>query len=46
VGIRGMRERERQLGGWLQIRSRPDGTSIFVSLPAGEPPLDDADSRS
>ncbi|MGA9142218.1 MAG: PAS domain S-box protein [Candidatus Acidiferrales bacterium] len=33
VGIRGMRERVRQLGGWLQIRSRPNGTTIIVSLP-------------
>ncbi|MGH9747669.1 MAG: PAS domain-containing sensor histidine kinase [Candidatus Acidiferrales bacterium] len=36
VGIRGMRERVRQLGGWLQIRSRADGTTIFVSLPVGD----------
>ena len=33
VGIRGMRERIRQLGGWLQVRSRPDGTTIVSSLP-------------
>jgi len=36
VGIRGMRERIRQLGGWLQIRSRPGGTTIITSLPVGE----------
>jgi PAS domain S-box-containing protein len=36
VGIRGMRERVRQLGGWLQIRSRPGGTIIAVSLPIHE----------
>lgn len=33
VGIRGMRERVRQLGGWLQIRSQAGGTKILVSLP-------------
>lgn len=33
VGIRGMRERVRQLGGWLQIRSQPSGTKILVTLP-------------
>src|SRR4029077_568182 len=33
VGIRGMRERVRQLGGWLLIRSRADGTTISVTLP-------------
>jgi len=33
VGIRGMRERVRQLGGWLQVKSRPDGTTIISSLP-------------
>ena len=33
VGIRGMRERIRHLGGWLQVKSRPDGTTIISSLP-------------
>ena len=33
VGIRGMRERIRQLGGWLQVRSHPGGTTIISSLP-------------
>ncbi len=36
VGIRGMRERVRQLGGWLQIRSRPTGTTIIVTLSVKE----------
>jgi signal transduction histidine kinase len=36
VGIRGMRERVRQLGGWLQIRSRPTGTTILVTLSVKE----------
>jgi PAS domain S-box-containing protein len=33
VGIRGMRERIRQLGGWLQVKSRPDGATIIAGLP-------------
>ena len=33
VGIRGMRERIRQLGGWLQVKSHPGGTTIISSLP-------------
>jgi PAS domain S-box-containing protein len=32
VGIRGMRERVRELGGWLQIKSRSTGTTIIVTL--------------
>src|ERR1700723_45932 len=36
VGIRGMRERVRKLGGWLQIRSRPSGTTIVVTLSVTE----------
>jgi PAS domain S-box-containing protein len=36
VGIRGMRERLRQLGGWLQIRSRTDGTTIIATFPIRE----------
>ena len=33
VGIRGMRERVRQLGGTLEIKSTPAGTSVRASLP-------------
>jgi PAS domain S-box-containing protein len=40
VGIRGMRERVRQLGGWLQIKSQPNGTTIVVSLSVTEPAND------
>lgn len=36
VGIRGMRERVRQLGGRLQIRSSPAGTTIVVTLSVKE----------
>jgi len=33
VGIRGMRERMRQLGGTLEINSNPTGTNVEVRLP-------------
>jgi two-component system NarL family sensor kinase len=33
VGLSGMRERIEQLGGVLQIRSGPDGTTITAVLP-------------
>jgi len=36
VGIRGMRERLRQLGGWLQIKSSESGTKIIVTLSVKE----------
>ena len=36
VGIRGMRERIRQLGGALEIRSNGNGTVILARLPAVE----------
>jgi signal transduction histidine kinase len=36
VGIRGMRERLRQLGGTLEINSSGSGTAITVSLPISE----------
>jgi signal transduction histidine kinase len=41
VGIRGMRERLRQLGGTLEIRSNGEGkgTLVTASLPAIAPPL-------
>ena len=34
VGIRGMRERVRQLGGQIKIQSDSSGTTVTVSLPA------------
>src|SRR5580698_238861 len=46
VGIRGMRERVRQLGGWLRIRSWPSGTAILVTLPVTETAGDDAGARA
>jgi signal transduction histidine kinase len=36
VGIRGMRERLRQLGGTLEIKSSETGTLVVVRLPVGE----------
>jgi PAS domain S-box-containing protein len=39
VGIRGMRERLRQLGGSLQIESNGDGTLVVARLPVASPSL-------
>ena len=36
VGIRGMRERVRQLGGQLEIFSSPEGTAVRASIPLKE----------
>jgi PAS domain S-box-containing protein len=36
VGIRGMRERVRQLGGQLEIFSSPEGTTVRASIPLKE----------
>ncbi len=33
VGLRGMRERLRQLGGTLEIKSSENGTTVLVTLP-------------
>jgi signal transduction histidine kinase len=38
VGIRGMRERLRQLGGTLEIDSNGTGTVVVARLPVNEPP--------
>jgi PAS domain S-box-containing protein len=46
VGIRGMRERVRQLGGWLQIKSSPAGTNIIVTLSVKESAGDGQNSRA
>jgi PAS domain S-box-containing protein len=46
VGIRGMRERVRQLGGWLQIKSRPTGVTIIVNLSVEESASDGTRSRA
>jgi PAS domain S-box-containing protein len=36
VGLRGMNERMRQLGGGLEITSAPDGTTVTVTIPIPE----------
>ena len=46
VGIRGMRERLGQLGGWLQIKSHQGGTTMIASLPVPESAKDDDHSRT
>jgi signal transduction histidine kinase len=38
VGFRGMRERLRQLGGTLEIRSNGAGTTVTAALPLRKPP--------
>jgi len=42
VGIRGMRERIRQLGGRLEIESSNEGTLVKLQLPVGDTPIGDA----
>jgi PAS domain S-box-containing protein len=42
VGLRGMRERIRQFGGRLEIRSLGNGTSVISVLPAPEPIITEA----
>jgi PAS domain S-box-containing protein len=37
IGLPGMRERTRQLGGKMEIDSSGEGTAIHVTLPLGEP---------
>jgi len=39
VGIRGMRERLRQLGGTLEVYSNEEGTSVVARLPIANAPL-------
>src|SRR5271163_1239466 len=46
VGIRGMRERVRQLSGWLQIKSSPGGTKVIVTFSAKESSGDDSRSHA
>jgi len=42
VGLRGIRERVRQLGGYLSIESQPgSGTTILVTLPSASAPSKD-----
>jgi signal transduction histidine kinase len=43
VGVRGMQERLRQLGGTLNINSNNNGTTVMASLPVSS---DEDDSAS
>jgi signal transduction histidine kinase len=36
VGLRGMRERVKQIGGTLEIRSKGKGASVLVALPLAQ----------
>jgi signal transduction histidine kinase len=40
IGIAGLRERVRLLGGFMEICSGPDGTSVKVKLPIKRPRID------
>ncbi len=45
-GLRGLRERARTVGGWLDISARPGaGTSIILSVPLGDPAGQDPDLK-
>jgi glucose-6-phosphate-specific signal transduction histidine kinase len=40
IGLRGMRERVRQLGGNVEVRSNGKGTTVVATLPFIESPAD------
>jgi len=44
VGLRGMNERMRQLGGTLDVISSPNGTTVKVTVPINPPPQDQGSS--
>jgi signal transduction histidine kinase len=46
VGVRGMRERVRQLGGQISIRSDGSGTTVSITLPASAVPKSNARQRT
>lgn len=41
-GLRGLRERARQVGGWLEATALDPGTSVLLSMPLGDPTEPDA----
>ena len=46
-GLRGLQERARTVGGWLDVSSRPgQGTSVIVSLPLPSPSTDPTPKES
>jgi signal transduction histidine kinase len=44
VGLRGMNERMRQLGGWLEVVSTEEGTTVSAMVPEAE--YSDAQKKS
>jgi two-component system NarL family sensor kinase len=44
VGLAGMRERTRELGGSLEIRSGRGGTTVVISIPADRTSIDSQQS--
>jgi PAS domain S-box-containing protein len=46
VGVRGMRERVRQLGGQIRIHSRDSGTTVSITLPTSVVPKPTASQRT
>src|ERR1700733_1828772 len=46
VGLRGMEERMRQLGGGLELLSSPRGTTVVASVPVEAPSIIDSPSAS
>ena len=49
-GIRGLRERAAQVGGWVELASGPGGTTLILSVPLeggeGDDGLDDPDAEA
>jgi len=46
VGLAGIRERLKELGGFLEIESNLDGTTLKVTMPASAPDSDSSDHKS
>jgi signal transduction histidine kinase len=46
VGLAGIRERLKELGGFLEIESNLDGTTLKVTMPASAPDSDASDHKS
>lgn len=44
-GLRGLRERARTVGGWIDLSSGKGGTSVILSVPLGESVADDDETE-